>query len=190
MARAGKGYSFFGLFLTLFVSACASRPDEQLNLAQKAMDQAKAEHASEFAPADWEAAQQSWNQAQGLLEKQSYSEAGTLLAKSKARFEKARNVAKSKRDALMKEIQGQQKAIELRYKSLKADLDANAAKLSAPRKKSLEDSCKDIDKGIEKGQAEVEQGAYTEAKNTVQMTIRKVFEAERELQGYLSKKQS
>ena len=90
----------------------------------------------------------------------------------------------------MKEIEGQQKAIELRYKSLKADLDANAAKLSAPRKKSLADSCTDIDKGIEKAHAEVEQGAYTEAKNTAQTTIRKVFEAEKELQGYLSKKQS
>jgi len=190
MEHFRKMSCFFGFFLTLLVCACASRPDEQLNLAQKAMEQAKAERASELAEADWEAAKQAWNQAQGLLEKQSYGEASTLLLRSKARFEKARNIAKAKRDELLKLIQGQQKAIELRYKNLKADMDANAAKLSTPRKKSLEDSCKDIDKGIEKAQAEVEQGEYTGAKTTAQTTIRKVYEAEKELQGYLSKKQS
>ncbi len=190
MEQCKRMSCFFGFFLGVIVSACSSRPDEQLNLTQKAMEQAKAEHASEFAPSDWEAAQQVWNQAQAVLEKQSYGEASMLLLKAKVRFEKARNVAKAKRDALLKEIGGQQKAIDLRYKSLKADIDANAAKLSPARRKSLEDSCTDIDKGIEKAQAEVEQGEYVEAKNTAQSTIRKVFEAEKELDGSLGKKKS
>jgi len=86
---------------------------------------------------------------------------------------------------VLKEVQGLQKAIDLRYKALKTDMERNGAKLSPARKKSLDDSFKDIDKGIEKVQADTEAGEYSQARTTAQTTIRQVFEAEKQLQGYL-----
>ena len=173
------------LFLVTSGSACSSRPDEQIKLAEKAMEQAKEQRAEEFAQSDWANAQQVWEQAQSQLKNQRYGEAGTLLLRAKSRFEKARDIAKAKRDAVLKEAQELQKAVDLRYKALKTDVEGNVAKLSPARKKSLDDSFKDIDKGIEKVQADIEAGEYSQARTTAQTAIRRVFEAEKELQGYL-----
>jgi len=173
------------LFLVTSGSACSSRPDEQIKLAEKAMEQAKEQRAEEFAQSDWANAQQVWEQAQSQLKNERYGEAGTLLLRAKSRFEKARDIAKAKRDAVLKEAQELQKAVDLRYKALKTDVEGNVAKLSPARKKSLDDSFKDIDKGIEKVQADIEAGEYSQARTTAQTAIRRVFEAEKELQGYL-----
>jgi len=173
------------LLLVASGSACSSRPDEQMKLAEKAMEQAKEQRAEEFAQSDWANAQQVWEQAQSQLKNQRYGEAGTLLLRAKSRFEKARDIAKAKRDAVLKEAQELQKAVDLRYKALKTDVEGNVAKLSPARKKSLEDSFKDIDKGIEKVQADIKAGEYSRARTTGQTAIRRVFEAEKELQGYL-----
>ncbi len=173
------------LLLVASGSACSSRPDEQMKLAEKAMEQAKEQRAEEFAQSDWANAQRVWEQAQSQLKNERYGEAGTLLLRAKSRFEKARDIAKAKRDAVLKEAQELQKAVDLRYKALKTDVEGNVAKLSPARKKSLEDSFKDIDKGIEKVQADIKAGEYSRARTTGQTAIRRVFEAEKELQGYL-----
>ena len=173
------------LFVVTSGSACSSRPDEQIKVAEKAMEQAKEQRAEEFAQSDWANAQQVWEQAQSQLKNQRYGEAGTLLLRAKSRFEKARDIAKAKRDGVLKEVQGLQKAIDLRYKTLKTDVETKGAKLSPTRKKSLEDSFKDIDKGIEKVQTDTEPAEYSQARTSAQTTIRQVFEAEKQLQGYL-----
>ena len=173
------------LLLVTSGSGCSSRPEEQIKLAEKAMEEAKEQRAEEFAQSDWESAQQVWEQAQSQLKNQRYGEAGTLLLRAKSRFEKARDIAKAKRDEVLREVQGLQKAIDLRYKTLKTDVENSGARLSPRRKKSLEDSFKDIDKGIEKVKADIEAGEYPEARTTAQITIRQVYEAEKELQGYL-----
>jgi len=168
------------LLLIITFLSCASKPEEQ-QLAQKAMDQAKEQYAQEFAPTDWKNAVQAWEDAQGLIARESYGEARPLLLRAKSRFEKARDIAKGRRDELFKEIQGIQKAIDIRYRGVKTTLET--AKLSTKAKKSLEDACKDIDSAIEKLNAEVASGDYTPAKFTAQRTLRAVYEAEKELQG-------
>ncbi len=169
------------LLLIITFLSCASKPEEQIQLAQKAMDQAKEQYAQEFAPTDWKNAVQAWEDAQGLIARESYGEARPLLLRAKSRFEKARDIAKGRRDELFKEIQGIQKAIDIRYRGVKTTLET--AKLSTKAKKSLEDACKDIDSAIEKLNAEVASGDYTPAKFTAQRTLRAVYEAEKELQG-------
>ncbi len=168
------------LSLTLALAGCSSKPTEQLELAQKAMDQAKEQHAEEFAPADWKNAQQAWEDAQSLIAKQKYADAGSLLLRAKSRFEKARDIAKSKRDDLRREIDGMQKTIDTRYGSLKTGL--SAAKLPPSVKKSLDESCGNIDRAIQKLHTELEQGEYSQAKYTAQTTMRQVYEAEKEVE--------
>ena len=100
------------LFVVTSGSACSSRPDEQIKVAEKAMEQAKEQRAEEFAQSDWANAQQVWEQAQSQLKNERYGEAGTLLLRAKSRFEKARDIAKAKRDAVLKEAQELQKAVD------------------------------------------------------------------------------
>jgi len=181
----------FGLYLSLAFSGCTSRPEEQLAAAQKAMDQANEQRAAEFAPAEWRNAQDAWQKAQGLLASQSYGEAQTLLVRARSRFERARDIAKSKRGDIRKEIQGMEGTIDLRYKSLKENIDRGSAKLTSARKQGLTKSCTAIDKNIEKMKSDLEQGNYSQARETAQATLRQVYETEKELLTYVTgKKQS
>jgi hypothetical protein len=166
--------------LSLISVGCTSKPDEQLQLAQKAMEQAKEQHAEEFAQTDWKTAQQAWEDAQSLIAKQQYAEAGSLLLRARSRFEKARDIAKSKREDLRREIENNRKTIDARYGSLKSAI--SAAKLPSGAKRSLDESCGDIDKEIEKLKAEFDQGEFTQAKYTTQTTLRRVYEAEKEFE--------
>ncbi len=166
--------------LILFCFACG-QPTEQIENAQKAMDQAKEQRAEEFSPKEWNDAMQAWNQAQAALSKGSYSESSSLLLKAKTRFEKARDIAKGRRDALIQEVTGLQKTIDIRYSGVKDNL--KTAKLSAAKKKELEESCKEIDQSIEKLKSQLGSGDLSPAKYTAQTTLRAVYDVEKELQG-------
>jgi hypothetical protein len=107
-------------------AGCASRPEEGLKLAQKAMDEAKLEQAADFAPADWKSAQKAWDDAQGALEKQRYADAASLLTTSRSRFEKARTIAKAKREQARNEISLLQTAVNKRLGLLRNELDSGA----------------------------------------------------------------
>src|SRR5262245_39344683 len=115
--RQARGLLLPLAFSASLLSGCSGRPDEQIQLAQKALNQAKEQHAAEFAPSEWKAAEQSWQEAQEVLGRERFSEATSLLIKAKARYEKARDVAKSKRGVVLKEVKGQQSAIDIRYKN-------------------------------------------------------------------------
>jgi hypothetical protein len=168
------------LILSICSVGCASKPTEQLQLAQKAMEQAKEQHAEEFAAADWKTAQQAWEDAQSLIAKQSYGEAASLLLRAKSRFEKARDIAKAKRDDLRREVENNRKTINVRYEGLKSSMAA--AKFPPAARKSLGESCGEIDKAIQKLQKEFDQGEYSQARYTAQTTLRQVYEAEKELE--------
>jgi hypothetical protein len=184
--------SALGVGLLLVSTACSSRPEDQIAAAQKSMEAAKEQRAAEFAPSEWADAEAAWKDAQALLAKESYSQAGARYQTAKGRFDKARNIAKSKRDAVIREVDGLQKTIDKRYATLKSGIESGGGRLSPQRKKTLEDACKEIDKGVDRLKAEVGQGEYTAAKSTAQTTMRQVYDTEKELEGYLgvSKKKS
>jgi DNA repair exonuclease SbcCD ATPase subunit len=151
-----------------------------MQLAQKAMDQAKEQRAEEFAPADWKTALQAWEDAHTLMSKQKYGEAGPLLLRAKSRFEKARDIARAKREDLRREIEGMQKTLDTRYASLKAGVESS--KMSAAARKSLNETCKDIGQEIEKAKTQFDQGDYTQARSMVMTVMRRVYEAEKALE--------
>jgi len=180
MTRSHRNMIALGLVLLLCCYACG-KPTEQIANAQKAFDQAKEQHAEEFAAKEWNDAMQAWNQAQAALSKESYGEAGTLLLKAKSRFEKTRDIAKGRREDLLRQVTGLQKTIDIRYNTMKNNLQA--AKLSAKQKKEFEESCKEIDQSIEKLKSQINAGDLTPAKYTGDTTLRSVYETEKSILG-------
>ncbi|HYK88373.1 MAG TPA: DUF4398 domain-containing protein [Acidobacteriota bacterium] len=185
MNKSHRNLITLGLVLALCCFACG-KPTEQIALAQKAMDQAKEQRAEEFAAKEWNDAMQAWNQAQAALAKDSYSESSAALLKAKTRFEKARDLAKGRREELLKEVTGLQKTIDIRYTAVKSSLET--AKLSAKQKKDIEESCNDIDQSIEKLKAQIKSGDLAPAKFTGGTTLRAVYDIQQQLQGDGKKK--
>ncbi len=168
------------LVLVLFCIACGA-PTEQIQNAQKAMDQAKEQRAEEFAPSEWATAKQAWDQAQSALARKDYGGANTLLLKAKSRFEKARDIAQGRREELLKEVTNLQKTIDIRYTGVKTAMQT--AKLPAKKKQEILDSFKDIDQSIEKLKSQIGAGDLAPAKYTAQTTIRAVYDAEKAVRG-------
>jgi hypothetical protein len=176
--------------LAFLVFACASRPVESIQKVEKAMAQAKAEHAEEFAPEDWKAGDDAWRSAQSRLEKEKWAESEPLLLKAKMRFEKARDIAKGKREEAIKEIKNTQKTAEMRCKALKDGLEKDGKKISAAKRQELEEACKTAEEKIAKVNTQLEGGQYNDAKYLAGSTLREVWEAQKELEKALGKKTS
>jgi hypothetical protein len=178
------------LLLTLILYGCSARPVEQIEQTEKTMEQAKAEFAEQFAPEDWRAAEEAWKEADAALQKESYGPATTLLLKAKTRYAKARDLAKNKRADAIREIKNFQKTAEIRFGELKTAIDANAKKLTPARRKTLDDTCKEIEEKIARVTTQLENGQYSEAKYLAQTTMRQVWETQQELEGYVGGKKS
>ncbi len=183
-------FCYFCLILTLvfFAFACAGKPVDSIEKTQAAMDQAKAEHAEEFAPTEWKTGEEDWRAAQSLLDKEKWGEASTALLKAKGHFEKAREQAKGKRAAAIQEIEGTKGTAEKRCKALKDTLEAEGKKLPAAKRKEFEEACKTAEEKIAKVGTQLQNGQYSDAKFLAGSTLREVWEAQKELEGLIGKK--
>jgi hypothetical protein len=159
-----------------------------IDKTEKAMQEAKAEHADFFAQEDWKAAEQAYAQANTLLDQQKWTEANTALLKAMTRYNKAQDLAKGKKEAFVKTVQNNQTTIEKRYQELKTKVAA--AKLSAAQKKTFEEACKQIDDSIAKIPTQLNQGQFSEADTLARMTLRKIWEVEQDIPGLATKKVS
>jgi hypothetical protein len=178
------------LSLAFVVYGCASKPVEMIDKTEKAMQEAKAEHAEFFASDDWKAAEQAWDQASKLLDQEKWGDASTALLRASSRYAKARDLAKDKRGAFLKEVQDLQKTIDIRYKELKDKVAAGSAKLSATNRKAIEESCKEIEENTAKIPTQLDQGQFNDAKYLAGTTLRKVWEVGQDLNGYLGIKKA
>ncbi len=174
--------------LALLIVGCSARPVDQIQRAERARGQAQAEHAEEFAPEDWKAGDDAWRSANAKIEQTKYGEATTLLLKAQTRFEKARDIAKGKREDTIKEIKNNRTTAELRCKTLKADLEKVGKKLPAAKRQEFEDACKSAEEKIAKVQIQLDGGQYSDAKMTVGTTLREIWEAQKELEKATGKK--
>jgi hypothetical protein len=169
------------LSLSFWIYGCASKPVEMIDKTEKAMQEAKAEHADFFAKDDWTAAEQAYGQANGLLQQEKWAEANTALLKALSRYSKAKTVAHDGRETWLRSFQIDRERMDKRYKTLKESL--GTVKLTAVQKKTFEDDCKEIDDNIAKVQPQFDQGQFTEAQNTVQRMDRRIWEVIQELPG-------
>ena len=164
------------LLPVVFMLGCASRPDEELKAAQAAMDAAKQEEAVEFASADWKNAMKAWDDAQSALSKQNYAEATTSLTTAKSRFDKARSIAKAKRDVVSKEVSLVQNTVNTRLSALKNRYETS--KITAKAKKDIDASFQDLEVAVDKFNGEVLNGKLVDARASGQLAMQKLNEVE------------
>jgi len=169
------------VLLSFFCYGCASRPDEQIKTATDAMNQAIEQRAEQYAPSEWKAAQEIWTTAQDQLSKQSWSLAAGSLETAKARFLKARDVAKNERDSMLAEVKAMQANIDSLYATFRAGV--SGPKASAATKKDGLAACADIEKRIGILNSELSQGGYIEAKGTAQETLQAIGYNQKKLLG-------
>jgi len=178
------------LSLALLFVACSAKPVDQIQRAEKARVAAQAEKAEEFAPEDWKAGDDAWRSANTKIEQEKYGEATTLLLKAQTRFEKARDIAKGKREDTIKEITNNRTTAELRCKTLKSELEKAAKKLPAAKRKEFEEACKNAEEKIAKVQAQLDSHQYSDAKMTAGTALREIWEVQKELEKATGKKTS
>ena len=176
------------LLLVFFAFACSGKPVENIEKTQAAMDQAKDEHAEEFAPTEWKSGEEDWRMAQTMLEKEKWGDASTSLLKARGHFEKAREQAKGKRAATIQEIEGTKGTAVKRCQALKDALAADGKKLPAAKRKELEEACKTAEEKIAKVGTQLQNGQYSDAKFLAGSTLREVWEAQKELESLVGKK--
>ncbi len=183
-------HSILVLLSALCIWGCSAAPVEQIKRCEAEREQARSEHAEEFAPEDWSAAEQAWNSAQDMLAKKKYGDASMLFLKAQTRFSRSHDIAKGRRADAIREITGLQKTIDFRCKTLKEDMDRYKARLTAANRQLLEDSCKGIEDSSAKVLVQLDKGQYREAKLLAQTTLRQVWEAEKDFQKYVAGKKA
>jgi hypothetical protein len=158
---------------------CASRPEEAIKQAQKAMDEAAAVQASQFAPGDWKSAQDAWDEAQKALSSQRYGEASGHLMQAKSRFEKARNVARSKRDVMKNEVGTLQGAVNRRFEAVKEVF--GSGKIRGKALKELDASYQDLQKSVEEMNTDMLNERFLEAKKKAEGVVLQLNELQKKV---------
>jgi hypothetical protein len=176
------------LVLASFAFACSGKPVEMIEKTQAVMEQAKAEHADEFASDEWKSGEDAWKKAQGLMEKEKWGESNAPLLNAKGHFEKAREQAKGKRAAAIQEIEGTKVTAEKRCQALKDSLNAEGKKLPAAKQKEFGEICKASEEKIAKAAEQLKNGQYNDAKLLAGTTLREIWEAQKELESLTGKK--
>ncbi len=164
--------------IALFLYSCSSKPTAQMQRAEAARQEAVDEHADQFAPDDWSAAEKAWQDASEQINAGSYGQAGTLLLKAQTRYQKARDIAKGKREVAINQIKRQQQDATARLELLKNN--PAVKKLSTARKKAFDERVKEIEDNIAKVSEQLNNAQYSEANLLAGKAFRDVYEAEQE----------
>jgi hypothetical protein len=112
-------------FLLLALAGCGGSSELEMKEAQRAMDNAKNLHADSFAPTDFQQAQKAWDRAQAAEKDGKTGTAKVLFTSAKIFFGKAADIAKAKRDAMIRELDAMQLTIGRNFDQVKSDLSRN-----------------------------------------------------------------
>lgn len=165
----------FSLLILLVCYGCgAGSYQEEMALAQQAMDEAKSIRTSDLAPADWEEAMQAWDEAQAAVQENKSSK--TLFLRAKSRFEKAATIAQSRREALINEVGELQSTIDARYSELKAAL--TSGRLNRNVQKEVQTLTLDIDENASILASLIEQQDYVKARETAKEVQQQIYNAQ------------
>jgi hypothetical protein len=167
------------MILALFFSACSGRPTDSIQRTEKAKADAAAEHADQFAPDYWSAAEKAMQEANAKLDAKSYGEAGNLLLRARTNYNKARELAQSKREKLIKDVNGVLVTVGIRLKSDLLDNPA-AGRLPAARKKEFDARVRQIQDSAATVSEHLKNARYSEAEYLAGKTQREIFEVQQE----------
>lgn len=187
MRHSNYVYLFLVVVLGLCLASCSGRPVAQIERTEQAREQAKAEAAQEFATEDWNSAEAAYGEAQRMLEQKKWREADARLLKAMTGYQKARDIAKGRREDTIRRIQNNQKTVELRAKALQELYRSNLGKFSAARRKHLEETWKAFEEKIATMSRQLEQGRYSDAEFLAGRTLREIWELRQELEKVTGK---
>ncbi len=150
---------YVSLTLLILLAYCGCRGSSEIEMKQalNAMDQAKELRADVFAPTDFQKAQENWEHALAAEKEGRTGNAKVLFSSAKIFFGKAADIAKSKREALSKELDRLQIAVGANLAQVKIDLSTKA--LSPKQRSQVEALVSEVDEGnasIKKMQAKEE----------------------------------
>lgn len=113
------------LVVLLISYGCSGSAKIEMTEAQDAMDHARNLHAENLAPADFQKAQKAWDNAQAAVKEGKTGTAKVLFTSSRIFFDQAADIAKSRQDALSRELSGMQLMISKNFDQVRIDLTRN-----------------------------------------------------------------
>jgi hypothetical protein len=152
-----------------------------MNEARLARDKARNLHAERLAPADFQQAQKSWDKAEAADKEGNTGAAKVLFTSAKINFGKAADIAKSRQDALSRELNGMQLVISDNFDQVKRDLSKN--KLSAEKRGRVIAIVSEVEKDKASIRELVEQEDLPKAVATAKDVQNKIYIAQLILAG-------
>jgi hypothetical protein len=115
-------YISLSLLILLASYRCSGSSEIEMTQARDAMDHAKSLHADTLASTDFQQAQKAWDSAQAAEKDGKTSAAKVLFTSARIFFDKAADIAKSRQDALSRELNGMQLMIGKNFDQVRIDL--------------------------------------------------------------------
>jgi hypothetical protein len=169
-----------GLVL-LVAYGCGGSAEIERKQAQAAMDKAKIYHAESYAPADFAKAQTSWDHALASEKEGKTDGAKVMFTSAKIFFGKAADIARSKQEALTKELDTMQLGIAQNLDQVKNDLMASS--VSSKQKSQVETLVAEVEKDRESIKALATQQDLVKAVAAAKDVQTKIYHAQLILAG-------
>lgn len=142
-----RSYCCLGLLVLLTAYGCGGSAEMERKQAQSAMDEAKTYHAEKYAPSDFEKAQTAWEHALTSEKEGKTDGAKVLFTSAKIFFGKAADIARSKQEALSRELDTMQIGISKNLDQVRSDLSGSA--LSPKQRSQVEAIVPQVEKDLE-----------------------------------------
>jgi hypothetical protein len=160
---------------------CSGSSKIEMTQAQEAMDHAKSLHADEFASTDFQQAQKAWDHAQAAEKEGKTATAKVLFTSARIFFDKAADIAKSRQDALSRELSNMQLMISKNFDQIKSDLSEN--NLSPKQRGRVKAIASDVERGKDTISELVIQEDLVKAIETAKDVQTKIYHAQLILAG-------
>jgi len=174
-------YISLGLLLMLAFYGCRGSSEIEMKGAQKAMDEAKNHHADDLAPTDFQQAQKTWDRAQAAEKEGNTGTAKVLFESARIYFGKAADIAKSKRDALSRQLENMQLMISSNFDQVKRDL--SRGNLSPGQQDQVRAIASEVEEGNAAITKLVSEDDYLKAVATAKVVQTKIYNAQLILAG-------
>ena len=174
-------YVSLGLLILFAFCGCGGSAEIEMKAAERAMSEARTLHADDFAPADFERAQKSWDHAQAAVKEGKTDAAKVLFTTAKLNFNKSAAISKSKQEALNRELDAMQSRISNNLGQVNSDLSKK--NLSSRQREQVEAILSDVTKSNASIDKLMSQGELQKAVAAAKDVQTKVYNAQLILAG-------
>ena len=174
---------YISLTLAVLLAAygCSGSAKVEMTEARDAMEHAKKFNADKLAATDFQQAQQAWDNGQVAEKEGKTGKAKVLFTSAKIFFDKAADIAKSRKDALSRELGDMQVMIGKNFDQVEMDLSRNT--LSSRQRRQVMEIVSEVEKDNDSIEELVTQGDLVRAVATAKDVQTKIYHAQLVLAG-------